>query len=112
MAVVDDRAGEVGDGAVPDAAALLVAGSDAGLAVREALADPATTTVALAIADETIARLAAGDDRPCRLGPGAAVVRRPDRSVRLVRLPGPDDAGLGELAGAIRRAAALTTQLH
>ena len=77
--------------------------------VRDALADPATTTVALAIADETLARLAAGDDRPCRLGPAAAVVRRPDGSARLVRLPGPDDAGLGDLAGAVRRAAALTT---
>ena len=108
LAVVDDRAGAGGDSAGPDGV-LLAAGPDAGPMVRDALGDPATTTVALAIADESLARLAAGDDRPCRLGPTAAIVRRPDGSVRLVRLPGPDDTGLGDLAGAVRRAAALTT---
>ncbi len=113
LVLVDDRARDGGDPAGPDGATVLVvAGPDAGPMVRDALADPATTTVALAIADETLARLAAGDDRPCRLGPAAAVVRRPDGSARLVRLPGPDDAGLGDLAGAVRRAAALTTELQ
>jgi hypothetical protein len=72
------------------------------------MSHPGVTTIALRVDDEALARHAVGDGRPCRIGVDTAVVRAPGRAARLVRLPGPADPGLAELAAAVRHAAVLS----
>lgn len=92
---------------------LLITATSRGVSpwVEAMLDDPTAVRIVGRVADPGLARRAVGDTRPVRLGPDAALVRRPGIAAELVRLPVSMAGGVHELAvwaGAIRQAAALS----
>jgi hypothetical protein len=78
---------------------------------RRTLSEPASVRVVTRLADVDVARRAAGDTRPLRLGPDGAIVACPGLPARFVRLPVWGGHGWDQLAmliGAVRHAGALS----
>jgi hypothetical protein len=122
LLVVEDTAGPVrtldaalravmADGPAAGVHVLMAAGGDPSPLARRMLGVPGGVRIVTRLADVDVARGAAGDTRPLRLGPDGAIVARPGVAARFVRLPVWDGHGWDQLAtliGAIRHAGALS----